>query len=80
MKLTQGMCRSSAKLRQLRLFTRADKIDTTGGGLFARLTARRARSASPARSLSRYAELRLDVRACVHRGECGLVDGKGGQP
>ena len=25
-------------------------------------------------------ELRLDVRACVHTGECGLVDGKGGQP
>ena len=50
------MCRSSAKLDSSALSTRADKIDTTGDSLFLpRLTARRARSASPARSLSRCA-------------------------
>jgi len=80
MKPTQGMCRSSAKLDSSALSTRADKIDTTGDSLFAALD-------SPARAI-RFAcaitesmrELHLDVRACVHTGECGLVDGKGGQP
>ena len=67
-------CDSSA------LSTRADTIDATGDGLF--LPVRRPGARDPLRLRDHWSvrELRLDVRACVHTGECGLVDGKGGQP
>ena len=74
------MGRSSAKLRQLRPSTRANKIDTAGDGFFARFDgpARAIRCACAITESVR--ELSLDVRACVHTGECELVDGKGGHP